>query len=189
MLVSLFCVVVFTYFDQTPKPLPKPNTAPRPEVAPKADSAQPAEMMVKVTGIDDGDSFRVELKSKTYRVRVAGIDCPEYKQSYSRRAHDFTADLIYDKTVKLRVVDRDQYGRIVADVIMSDGRSLGPELLAKGLAWWYRQIQPTNKTYENLEAQARAAKRGLWADKNPIPPWQWRRERDGSGGLRQRKAG
>lgn len=146
-------------------------------------------MTAKVTGIDDGDSFRIEVKSKTYRVRVAGIDCPEYKQPFSRKAHDLTTKLIYGKTVTLRIVDRDQYGRIVADVLLPDGRNLAVELLTGGLAWWYRAIQPENRTYERLEAEARAAKRGLWVDKDPVPPWRWRRERDGSGGLKQRKAG
>jgi hypothetical protein len=25
------------------------------------------------------------------------------------------------------------------------------------------------------EVEAREAKRGLWADPNPVPPWEWRR--------------
>jgi endonuclease YncB( thermonuclease family) len=172
LLATLIFLVVFRQTQETPRQ-PTEN---------------PVTLTVKVTGINDGDSFRVELKSKTYRVRVAGIDCPEYKQAYSRKAHDFTSNLIYGKTVTLRVVDRDQYDRIVADVLLPDGRNLAEQLLSNGLAWWYRQIQPNNKTYERLEAEAKGAKRGLWVDKDPIPPWRFRRERDGSGGLKQRKA-
>ncbi len=30
---------------------------------------------------------------------------------------------------------------------------------------------------EKLEAGAKEAKRGLWADPSPVPPWEWRRQK------------
>ena len=71
--------------------------------------------------------------------------------------------------------DRDQYGRLVADVILPDGRNLNRELVRAGLAWWYRRYAPHDAELEALEAEARAARRGLWADPHPVPPWEWRR--------------
>lgn len=50
------------------------------------------------------------------------------------------------------------------------------ELVRAGLAWWYRHYAPRDRELERLEAQARAARRGLWADKDPVPPWEWRKE-------------
>ena len=43
-----------------------------------------------------------------------------------------------------------------------------------GLAWFYREYAPTDKTLARLEAEARKAKRGLWADPKPMLPCEWR---------------
>jgi endonuclease YncB( thermonuclease family) len=37
------------------------------------------------------------------------------------------------------VKDRDRYGRLVAEVLLPDGRLLNQELVHAGIAWWYRQ--------------------------------------------------
>ena len=69
------------------------------------------------------------------------------------------------------------YGRSVGEVLLSDGRSLNQALVRAGLAWWYRQYAPHDTTLAQLEAEARAARRGLWADAAPVPPWAWRKVR------------
>ncbi len=48
------------------------------------------------------------------------------------------------------------------------------ELVKAGFAWWYRRYAPDDETLKQLEAEARAAKRGLWADPHVVPPWEWR---------------
>ena len=75
----------------------------------------------------------------------------------------------------MTVMDVDRYGRTVGEVILPDGRVLNHELVRAGLAWWYRRYAPDDKTLEQLERGARGANRGLWADPNPVPPWEWRR--------------
>ncbi len=71
----------------------------------------------------------------------------------------------------------DKYGRTIADVILPDGRVLNHELVKAGFAWWYRTYAPDDELLKQLEHEARAAKRGLWADANPVPPWEYRRLR------------
>jgi endonuclease YncB( thermonuclease family) len=61
-------------------------------------------------------------------------------------------------------------------VLLPDGRSLNHELVGAGLAWWYRRYAPGDLDLERLESEAREAKRGLWADAEPVPPWEWRRQ-------------
>jgi endonuclease YncB( thermonuclease family) len=34
---------------------------------------------------------------------------------------------------------------------------------------------PGNFELERLEKEARDAKKSLWADQHPAPPWEWRR--------------
>jgi len=59
-------------------------------------------------------------------------------------------------------------------VILADGRVINEELVQAGLAWWYRRYSPNDERLAQLEADAKAAKRGLWADAEPVPPWEWR---------------
>ena len=75
----------------------------------------------------------------------------------------------------IREVDTDRYGRTVADVILPDGRSLGREQVAKGMAWWYSTYAPHDQELARLQAEARKAHLGLWSQPIPIPPWDWRK--------------
>jgi len=69
----------------------------------------------------------------------------------------------------------DRYGRIVGRVYV-DGLDVNRELVAQGFAWVYRKYSDDVELLE-LEAQAMEKGLGLWADPNPIPPWEWRRGR------------
>ncbi len=66
----------------------------------------------------------------------------------------------------------DRYGRTIGEVILPDGRIVNRELVRAGFAWWYRKYAPEDETLKELEAEARDAKRGLWADASPVPPWE-----------------
>jgi len=109
------------------------------------------------------------------RIRLHGIDCPESGQPFRTKAKQFTADLAFDKVVKLIVKDTDRYGRLVAVVILPDGRNLNHEIVRAGFGWWFVKYARNDATLEKLESEARSAKRGLWADENPVPPWEWRK--------------
>ena len=61
--------------------------------------------------------------------------------------------------------------------MLPDGRVLNQELVKAGFAWWYRRYAPDDETLVQLEREAREAKRGLWADPDPLPPWEWRTAR------------
>ncbi|NIM99383.1 MAG: SNase-like nuclease, partial [candidate division Zixibacteria bacterium] len=124
----------------------------------------------KVVGISDGDTISAMRGGRAVKVRLHGIDCPEKRQAYGTRAKRYTSDMAFGKEVTVRVKDTDRYGRIVGEVILPDGNSLNKELVYVGLAWWYRRYAPDDRTLKALEAGAREAKRGLWAEKNPVPP-------------------
>lgn len=85
--------------------------------------------------------------------------------------HATPSELAFGKEVTISQVEKDRYGRTVAEVILPDGRSLGH----KGFAWWFRRYAPADKELERLEASARTARVGLWSQPNPIPPWSWRK--------------
>jgi len=140
-----------------------------------ASFAQGATFSGKVVGISDGDTIKVLHNGKEERVRLNGIDCPEKRQAFGTRAQQFTSDLAFGKEVTVRAMGHDRHGRTIGDVILADGTNLNQELVKAGLAWWYQRFS-ADETLGRLESEARAAKRGLWAEANPIPPWQFRSE-------------
>jgi micrococcal nuclease len=127
-----------------------------------------------VVGISDGDTISVLREGKAVKVRLHGVDTPEKAQAFGTQARKFTSDMAFQQTVTVAIRDTDRYGRLVGEVLLPDGRSLNQELVKAGMAWWYRQYAPHDTTLAQLEAEARTAKRGLWADAHPIPPWEWR---------------
>lgn len=135
----------------------------------------------QVVRVLDGDTIEVLMGGRTVRVRLHGVDCPERGQAFGTAARRFTAELCFRRTVGLRSYQTDRYGRLLADVVLPDGRVLNHELLRAGLAWWYRQYAPADATLAALEAEARAARRGLWAEADPLPPWEYRAGRRGAG--------
>lgn len=133
------------------------------------------DLIGKVVGVSDGDTIEVMRAGRAVRVRLQGIDCPESRQAFGTRAKQFTAELVFGKTVAVQVYGTDQYGRILGEVILPDGRSLNRELVRNGYAWWYRRYS-NDPVLQQLEEEARRERRGLWRDKNPVPPWEFRRE-------------
>ncbi len=132
-----------------------------------------ADFTYKVVGVSDGDTITVLHDGKAERIRLHGIDCPEKRQAFGNRAKQFTSTLVFGTTVTVQVMDRDRYGRTVGVVLLPDGRSLNHELVRAGLAWMYRRYT-NDQGLSDLEEEARVARRGLWADANPVPPWAWR---------------
>lgn len=130
----------------------------------------------KVVKVSDGDTIQVMREGKAEKVRLAAIDCPESKQPFGQAAKRFTLDMASHKIVMVEVETKDRYGRTVGEVILPDGSSLNRRLVEEGYAWWYRKYSK-DQTLGDLELKAQANKKGLWADKNPIAPWEWRKKK------------
>jgi micrococcal nuclease len=123
--------------------------------------------------IIDGDTIEVMNGTTSERIRLYGIDCPEKKQDFSRKATQFTGAMVFRKTVEIVPVSTDRWGRTIAYVNV-DGKSLNKELMKAGMAWWFRKYAPTDDEFGKLEKEACEARLGLWSDPCPIPPWNWR---------------
>jgi len=129
----------------------------------------------KVIKVLDGDTVTVLRGKESVKIRLWGIDTPERKQAFGTKAKKFTSKLVFGKIVTVEEKDIGRYGRVVGVVKLSDGTNLNQELVKNGFAWWYRQFAKKDKTLPKLEEEARKARRGLWSQKNPIPPWKFRR--------------
>ena len=142
-----------------------------------------ADFSGRVVGVVDGDTIDVlrggrPSGEKPLRVRLAGVDCPEKAQPYGTRARQATAELAFGADVRVLEKERDRYGRTVGEVVLGDGTTLNRELVRRGWAWWYRQYSK-DRALGDLEVVARMERRGLWADPQPVPPWEWRARQRG----------
>ncbi|MGP3505485.1 thermonuclease family protein [Paracidovorax citrulli] len=128
----------------------------------------------EVVGVLDGDTVAVlSPDRKMTRCRLSGIDAPEKGQAFGQASKTALSNLIYRKTLDVRVLDTDRYGRSVCKLTLA-GVDINREQVARGMAWVYRRYNQ-DPTYYDAEAAAKAAKRGLWADASPVPPWEFRR--------------
>jgi micrococcal nuclease len=126
-----------------------------------------------VVGVHDGDTLRaIDSDKAEHRVRLAGIDAPELGQAFGRAARERLAELTLRQPVAVRVVGRDRYGRDLA-TLEAGGQVVNRQLVAEGLAWHYARFSD-DAELAAAEAEARKARRGLWADATPVPPWEWR---------------
>lgn len=121
----------------------------------------------------DGDTLEIRLGTTLRTCRLAGIDAPETLQRFGPEA---TAELkrrTLGKGVTIVKEGEDQGG--VWLVHASAGGSINRGMVQAGLARWYRQFPSGDKQLPQIEQEAKAAGRGLWADKESIAPWDWRR--------------
>ena len=128
----------------------------------------------KVVKVVDGDTLHVYSNKGTYKIRLSGIDAPERGQAYGKRAKEHLEFLVAGKQVIAIVESKDRYGRYVASVKVQS-KDVCAEMLTAGYAWHYKQYD-NNKYYDELQREARKAKRGLWVDKKPQAPWEYRKE-------------
>lgn len=135
----------------------------------------------RVVGVSDGDTVTVLDGSKTqYKIRLMGIDAPEKKQPFGQRSKQLLSDLVFNKDVTVEYSKKDKYGRTVGKITVG-GVDANLEQIKAGLAWHYKKYQNEQTAddrliYAQAEEQARAKKLGLWAEPNPVPPWDWRKQ-------------
>ena len=149
--------------------------------------AQSAQATGRVVGVIDGDTLDILTASfETLRVRLSGIDAPELGQAFGRNAKAALSSLAFARSVAIEWRKRDRYDRVVAKVTL-EGRDIALEMLTLGMAWHYTRFeaeQPVadRREYGEAQTRARVARRGLWADAAPVPPWEYRaRHSDGRG--------
>lgn len=135
----------------------------------------------KVVSVQDGDTITIKTNdNQSIKIRFYGIDCPESKweghwdaQPYSKEAKEFVSNIIFGKTVSVRLKDDETYGRVIGEVFY-DGKSLSRELAREGLTWWNKKYEPHDLDIKRLAERARKNKKGLWKDDSPVPPWRHR---------------
>jgi endonuclease YncB( thermonuclease family) len=135
--------------------------------------AQSAEFTTKVIAVLDGDTVLVRRASGLVKIRLAEIDAPEKAQTFGETSKQSLSGMVLGKQVKIVSQAVDQYGRLVAHLSV-DGLEVNAEQIRRGMAWEYSNFH-SNKILIALQNEAQQAPRGLWAQSNPTPPWEWRK--------------
>jgi len=129
----------------------------------------------KVVKVSDGDTITVLRGFQQVRIRFYGIDAPEKKQAYGKAAKRHLISLIANRTVEIKPITQDRYGRPVV-IVFAYGTNINQMMVQDGYAWVYREYckKAFCSQWLRLEEEARKQKLGLWSDSHPVPPWVWR---------------
>jgi endonuclease YncB( thermonuclease family) len=139
----------------------------------------PKELSGRVVGVHDGDTITViDATNRQYKIRLSGIDAPELGQDFGRRSKENLSDLVFGKEVTIIHDKVDRYGRVVGKVL-TEGRDANLLQVEAGLAWHFKtyekeQSAEDRSSYASAETAARGARKGLWAQPNAVPPWDYR---------------
>lgn len=126
-----------------------------------------------VNHVTDGDTLWVRpAGAAPVQVRIQGLDAPEICQPFGPQARDALAARVLHRTVRVAIKARDIYRRSVGSVSL-EGQDVGAWLVAGGFAWSAR-YHGRSGPYAQEEAQARQARRGLWAT-SALEPRSFRR--------------
>lgn len=141
-----------------------------------------ADVTGKVVGIADGDTVTIlDGLHRQYKVRLAGIDAPEKRQPFGQRSKQTLSDCAFGRSATVEGNKVDRYGRLVGKVHVN-GVDCNLRQVEQGLAWHYKQYVgeqgPADRIqYDAAETAARRARIGLWHEPSPIPPWDFRRNK------------
>ncbi len=128
---------------------------------------RPQGALVPVRQVTDGDTLQVDIAGERERVRLIGIDTPERGECLADAAADRLSQLLEGGEVHLEVdtTDRDRYGRMLRYAHVDD-IFINEALVADGLAIARRYPPDTGQAdvLESAQADAKAAKLGMWGD-------------------------
>lgn len=134
---------------------------------------QAGEFEGTVISVHDGDTARVQkADGMVVNVRFLICDAPEIEQPHGVEAREFMKTMCLNNQVTVRTEGQDEHGRTLGEISV-DGESVNKALIENGHAWWFYHYDDEEE-HGQLEVEARAAKRGLWAASNPIYPRNWR---------------
>jgi endonuclease YncB( thermonuclease family) len=127
-----------------------------------------------VVGVYDGDTITcIDDTNTQQKIRMAEIDAPELGQDFGTVSREAMAAMVFGKTVDVTDSGKDRYGRWIGHISVN-GLNVNREMIATGNAWHYAAYS-SDPSLAAVQSQAQTQKLGLWAQPNPTPPWNYRK--------------
>lgn len=141
-------------------------------------SAQAGSLYGTVTEVEDGDTITIICLNRPLRVRLMGIDAPDKDQPYAEIARQHLSELIHQKFVAVQYTGLGAHGLIIGKVFLKE-IDVGAQMIRDGVAWFSKDYDTSlteneREVYAASEVAARNEQRGLWQDKNALPPWEFK---------------
>lgn len=133
----------------------------------------------RIVNVHDGDTVTLlDAQNRQHKIRLDGIDAPELGQAFGKASKRALQEQALRRDAQAACHKEDRYRREVCRVTV-DGADTGLQQLQAGMAWVFRRYErelpsDTREVYDSAEKQARSTQRGLWSDREPQPPWDWR---------------
>jgi endonuclease YncB( thermonuclease family) len=175
--------------NRSPLPLAAANQGQAAIVQVQPDQQQSETWQLVPGSIYDGDTLRVQREGAEIKIRMCGIDAPEHDQPMGIDARDHLRSLVSkgDGSLIVVQVEKDRYGRSVAELFVKpragqgyqpgEEISLNAQMVADGFAYHYAQYSrncPNGSLLARIEADAKAAKLGVWKNPSAQKPWDYR---------------
>jgi len=126
----------------------------------------------EVLRVHDGDTLTLRCPDRRFKLRLRGVDAPEYHQTKGPEARQALADKLDGQVLRVNSHAVDRYGRVIGDVWVAD-QELSLWMVTHGWAWCALRAPAACKT---LQERAREQRLGLWQNEDPEPPWAWRKK-------------
>ena len=141
-----------------------------------ATTAHAGELRGRVVAVADGDTLTIlDASRQQHRIRLAEIDAPEKGQPFGQRSKQSLSGLCFGREAVIEDRGYDRYGRAIGRVSCA-GIDANAEQVRRGMAWVFDRYATDRRLYA-IQDEARAARRGLWINTAPVPPWEYRAKR------------
>ena len=129
----------------------------------------------KIVGVMDGDTVKLLTPDNhEVKIRLAEIDAPEKAQAFGQASKKSLSDMAFGKDAQAKCTGSDRYERQICTIFVS-GVNVNQAQVHRGFAWVYRQYAAKDSPLLDSERLAKSQRTGLWADNEPVPPWEYRK--------------
>ena len=144
--------------------------------------AQAQTISCQVSSVIDGDTIScVTDQKESIKVGLYQVSAPKGRQNYAQESKIALSDMILGENIHIEIFKKDKNKRSLGTVLHQkkcpEGSmcilaltDINQEMIRQGCAWYY-PFDKKNSEYIKAEQEAKAAKRGLWSQKNPVQPW------------------